>query len=70
MLHYQTIDISSKETKTISFYTSDESTEYMIIVEGIRNDGQIERVELPLIVQVCVSVTLPLKTKDPLSPVQ
>ncbi|MBI9062962.1 MAG: hypothetical protein JEZ14_13345 [Marinilabiliaceae bacterium] len=51
MLHYQTIDISSKETKTISFYTSDESTEYMIVVEGIRNDGQIERVELPLIVQ-------------------
>ncbi len=51
MLYYQTVDIPKHETKSISFYTSDESTEYTIVVEGIRDDGQIERVELPLIVK-------------------
>lgn len=51
LLLYESFDTIDEKGKTISFYTSDESTEYKIVVEGIRNDGQIERVELPLTVQ-------------------
>jgi len=51
VLLYESFNCIDEKGKTISFYTSDESTEYIIAVESIGKDGQIERVELPLTVQ-------------------
>ncbi len=41
------IDFNENNEARISFYTSDETTKYIIIVEGINSDGIIERRELP-----------------------
>ncbi len=41
------INFNENNEAKISFYTSDEITKYIIIVEGINSDGIIERRELP-----------------------
>ncbi len=51
LLYFTTFESIKDEGTELSFYTSDESTEYTIIVEGIRSNGSLERVCLPLKVE-------------------
>lgn len=45
------IDVNHQNETQVSFYTSDETGEYTIVVEGINSDGILERKQISLLVK-------------------
>lgn len=51
LLYYQTIPSLKNNEANFTFYTGDEAAEYIIVLEGIKPDGSIERTVFPLYVE-------------------